>query len=77
MTSPTVVIHGPAGSGKTACADEFCKYFGCTHVEDGFDTSNKLVPGALHLTNIPSEADANSTVVVMSIDEALARLRGT
>lgn len=70
--SPPVLIHGPAGSGKTLLIDLLVKFYESDRVEDGYTLPkdkedgpvgercrfSHLKPGTLYLTNEPqTEAD--------------------
>lgn len=62
--SPAVLVHGPAGSGKSALIDQMVKFFETTSVEDGYTLPppkgdgigencrwHNLKPGVLYITN--------------------------
>ncbi len=65
--SPPVLIHGPAGSGKTLLIDLLVKFYESDRVEDGYTLPkdredgpregrcrfSHLKPGTLYLTNEP------------------------
>lgn len=46
----TVIIYGPAGSGKSQASKEVAKRFGCETIVDEWLPQDSLVTGALHLT---------------------------
>lgn len=47
---PTVIVHGPQGSGKTTSGEQLAEMFGCTEVVDEWMPQDALKTGALHLT---------------------------
>lgn len=47
-----VVVYGPPGSGKTCCAQELQRKFGCTTLVDGWNGSGPLPHDSLALTNV-------------------------
>lgn len=70
----TVIVHGPAGSGKTHHAASFCLAFGCKSVVDGFSDVSEIEPGALHLTDsLPCwPGDFPPGALIVPIETALA-----
>ncbi len=47
-----VIIHGPAGSGKTRRAQALLQHYGCKRVVDEWDGRAPLNDGDLAITNI-------------------------
>ena len=78
----TIVVHGPAGCGKTHHSKDLARALGCREVIDGWadmGLSNgflpPVTPGALHLTNIDLSTPVNrlpGNVLVLSFDAAMA-----
>jgi MoxR-like ATPase len=48
----TVIIHGPAGSGKTEHRRVLAARLGCHRIVDNWTPLRGVTPGALHLTNL-------------------------
>jgi MoxR-like ATPase len=48
----TILIHGPQGCGKTRNAQALAAHFGCSKVVDDWNGRDRVVAGALVLTNI-------------------------
>lgn len=46
----TVIIYGPAASGKSQASEEVANCFGCETIVDEWRPQDALVTGALHLT---------------------------
>jgi len=69
--TPTIVIHGPQGSGKAVLAAGLAKHFKPTCVVDDWQ-GGALPDGAMALTNhIPPDFPAGS-IIVIDIDTACA-----
>ncbi|MEQ3678949.1 hypothetical protein [Pseudophaeobacter sp.] len=78
----TVIVHGPAGCGKTHHSKDLARALGCGEVIDGWGDLGRsngflppVTPGALHLTNVdlsgPKYGLAPS-VLVLSFDAAMS-----
>jgi len=53
---PSVLVYGPAASGKTRYARQIAKHFGLTHIVDEVRTGgNFYSEGSLYLTNQRTE----------------------
>lgn len=74
---PSVIIHGPAGSGKTLHAPAICATFGLGLLVDPWNDAQPLREGALHLTRQTAQR-SRPGVMVLGIVDALemCRLRG-
>lgn len=48
----TILIHGPQGCGKARNAQALAAHFGCSKVVDDWNGRDRVVAGALVLTNI-------------------------
>jgi len=46
-----IIVFGVAGCGKTRNAELLRKMLGCTKIVDSWEPGQRLVDGALHLTN--------------------------
>lgn len=46
----SIILYGPARSGKTLNADAIAKHYGCTGVADEWDREISLKEGKLHIT---------------------------
>lgn len=51
MTSPTVIVYGPPGCGKTLRKEAIRRHFSCPLVIDEWQPGQRLTIGAVHLTN--------------------------
>lgn len=79
----SVIVYGPAGSGKTKHAEELRKYFGLDHVRDLEHTHHvRPITGTLYLTSLtPAELVSGGVIDdsarrVYSLAAALAAARG-
>jgi adenylate kinase family enzyme len=70
---PTVVVYGPANSGKTTHAMAMASTFGCKHIVDDFKPEDGLTPEALHLTQV-APFSVPDGVYVVSIEDAIKAL---
>lgn len=69
MMNNTVVAYGPQGSGKTSQAGAIAALYGCTSIVEEWDTRALLVPGALHLTNVPPTG-LPKDVILVNVDQS-------
>lgn len=71
MSNKTVVVYGPAGTGKTHHARALARHFGLGTIVDGWSGRSKLpATGVLALTNADIKPDPSERRVY-SIDAAL------
>jgi MoxR-like ATPase len=58
MSNKTVVVYGPAGSGKTHYAQALARHFGLGTIVEGWNGRSKLpATGVLALTNADIKPD--------------------
>ena len=78
----TIVVHGPAGCGKTHHSKDLARALGCGEVIDEWGDMGRsngflppVTPGALHLTNVDlsgPKCDLAPDVLVLSFDAAIS-----
>ena len=71
----TVIVHGPAGCGKTYHAADLARALGCGAVVDdwGYVGAGMIFSGALHLTHDrPAPGSVPDDVLIMPFSAALA-----
>lgn len=51
MSGTTVIFSAPQGYGKTRQSEALRKEFGCDSVVEEWQRGDRMVPGALHLTD--------------------------
>ncbi|MCS4509163.1 hypothetical protein [Xylophilus ampelinus] len=72
MSAPTIVIHGPQGSGKTRYTEEFRRHYGCARVFESDVGMQRARCGDLILTNeTPQQSFGVQGFRVVHIDDAL------
>lgn len=49
----TAIIYSPTACGKSYYKDLFAKSLNCKKIIDGWQPGEKIIQGALHLTNTP------------------------
>lgn len=56
MASPSIIVCGPQGCGKTHFRAEIARHFGAALIVDGWMPGDPVVPHAVHLTFATMEA---------------------
>lgn len=74
MSTPmALIVHGPAGCGKTYNAEKLRKAFDLQGIVDGYEPGDRIEPGHLHLSWVAPRHPVRARV--MAFDDAMKRLR--
>lgn len=78
MTNLSLIVHGPAGCGKTRHAVALAKHFGLHVINDAWRPTDRLpLLGVLALTNFAPPFAAPAHIHrVMTFHEAMCQMRG-